>query len=41
MIMKYIDGFDGVSIIEFNDDNKIASVKEFQSKHEHEYPYGK
>ncbi|MDD6769477.1 MAG: nuclear transport factor 2 family protein [Inconstantimicrobium porci] len=38
---KKIDGFDGVSIIEFTDDNRIKSVKEFESKKEHIYPYGK
>lgn len=37
---KNIDGFDGVSIIVLNDNNKIISLKEFQSKAEHEYPYG-
>ncbi|MCH3996345.1 nuclear transport factor 2 family protein [Lactobacillus sp.] len=31
--------FDGVSLIEFNDSNKIKSIKEFQSKSEHYYPY--
>lgn len=34
-----IGGFDGVSIIEFNEDQKIVNVKEFQSKAEHNYPY--
>ncbi|MGB4661096.1 MAG: nuclear transport factor 2 family protein [Mobilitalea sp.] len=34
-----IAGFDGVSIIIFNDKNEIISVKEFQSKTEHSYPY--
>lgn len=34
-----IGGFDGVSIIEFNDDMKIANLKEFQSKAEHYFPY--
>lgn len=33
------DGFDGVSIITFNDENKMTSVKEFQSKAEHYFPY--
>lgn len=33
-----IDSFDGVSIIEFKDD-KISSIKEFQSKRHHYYPY--
>ena len=34
-------GFDGVSIIEFSDNGMISSIKEFMSKAEHEYPYGK
>lgn len=34
-----IDGFDGISIVEFDDNDQIVSVKEFQSKTEHEYPY--
>ena len=34
-----IGDFDGVSIIEFNDDNYIISLKEFQSKIPHCYPY--
>jgi len=34
-----ISGFDGVSIIEFNDENKIVLIKEFQSKAEHTHPY--
>lgn len=33
------DGFDGVSIIVFNKENQITSVKEFQSKAEHYFPY--
>ena len=36
---KNISGFDGVSIIEFNENNRIELVKEFQSKAEHTYPY--
>lgn len=36
-----IAGFDGVSIIEFNTNGKILSIKEFQSKAEHFFPYGK
>lgn len=36
-----IEGFDGVSIIEFNEHEKIISVKEFQSKSEHSFPYEK
>lgn len=34
-----IDGFDGVSVIEFDENGKIISLKEFQSKAEHIYPY--
>ncbi|HHU72423.1 MAG TPA: nuclear transport factor 2 family protein [Clostridiales bacterium] len=34
-------GFDGVSIIEFSDNGMISSIKEFMSKAEHEYPYGR
>lgn len=33
-----VDGFDGVSIIEWTGD-KISSIKEFQSKAEHHCPY--
>jgi len=36
---KNISGFDGVSIIEFDENNKIKLVKEFQSKAEHTFPY--
>jgi len=36
---KNISGFDGVSIIEFDENNKIILVKEFQSKAEHIFPY--
>lgn len=32
--------FDGCSIIDFNGKNQIVSVKEFESKAEHTYPYG-
>lgn len=35
-----VDGFDGVSLIEFDENGKIVSLKEFQSKAEHEFPYG-
>ncbi len=35
-----VDGFDGVSLVEFDDNGKIISIKEFQSKTEHYYPYG-
>lgn len=34
------EGFDGVSLVEFDDRNKIVALKEFQSKAEHCYPYG-
>jgi len=33
--------FNGISMIEFTDQNKICSIKEFQSKAEHFDPYGK
>lgn len=33
-------GFDGVSLIEFGESGKIVSLKEFQSRAEHEFPYG-
>ena len=36
---KNISGFDGISIIEFDENNKIKLVKEFQSKAEHIFPY--
>ena len=35
-----VDGFDGVTIAEFDADMKICDLKEFQSKAEHCYPYG-
>ena len=35
-----VDGFDGVTIAEFNEDMKICDLKEFQSKAEHYCPYG-
>ena len=38
---KKISEFDGVSIIDFNDQNKIISVKQYQSKSQHYYPYSK
>lgn len=34
-----VSGFDGVSVIEFDDNMKITNLKEFQSKAEHCYPY--
>ncbi|MFC6650555.1 nuclear transport factor 2 family protein [Paenibacillus rhizoplanae] len=33
------DAFDGVSLIEFNPENQIVCLKEFQSKIPHSYPY--
>lgn len=33
------DGFDGVSIVLFDSDNKITTLKEFQSKAQHHFPY--
>lgn len=36
---KVIGEFNGVSLVEFNDDNYIVSLKEFQSKVPHYYPY--
>ena len=35
-----VDGFDGVTIAEFNEDMKICDLREFRSKAEHNYPYG-
>lgn len=34
-----MDGFDGVTIAEFDADMKICELKEFQSKAEHYCPY--
>jgi len=34
-----IDGFNGVSIITFDEDDKIVLLKEFQSKTPNNYPY--
>lgn len=34
------DGFDGVSLVAFNGAGRIVSLKEFQSKAEHHFPYG-
>lgn len=34
------DGCDGVSLIRFNPAGKIVSLREYQSKSEHVYPYG-
>ena len=35
-----IDGFDGVTIADFNKEGKIKRLCEFQSKPDHYYPYG-
>ena len=35
-----VDGFDGVTIAEFDEDMKICDLKEFTSKAEHHCPYG-
>lgn len=37
--MDEIAGFDGVSIIEFDENMMILNVKEFQSQAKHIYPY--
>ena len=34
-----VDGFDGVSWIEFDEQGKIKALREFQSKAEHHFPY--
>lgn len=34
-----VDGFDGVSLIDFDREGKIAALREFQSKAEHCFPY--
>ena len=34
-----VDGFDRVSIIDFDDNKKIKALKEFQSKAEHYFSY--
>ncbi len=34
------DGFDGVTVADFDSSGKIICLKEFQSKAEHCYPYG-
>lgn len=36
-----IDGFDGVTIVDFDDNLRISRLCEYQSKAEHYYPYGK
>ena len=35
-----IDAFDGVTIADYDQDNRIRKLCEFQSKAEHYYPYG-
>ena len=35
-----IEGFDGVTIADFDKEGKIKRLCEFQSKHDHYYPYG-
>lgn len=35
------DAFDGVSVVDFDENMKIARLCEFQSKAEHYYPYEK
>ncbi|MDO4357868.1 MAG: nuclear transport factor 2 family protein [Clostridia bacterium] len=35
-----IDGFDGVTIADFDAQGKIVRLREFQSRTEHVYPYG-
>jgi len=34
-----VDGFDGVTIAEFEEGDRIVTLREFQSKTEHVYPY--
>lgn len=34
-------GFDGVTLARFDGDGRICCLKEFQSRSEHVYPYGK
>lgn len=36
-----VAGFDGVTLVDFNDDGRISRLCEFQSKAEHEFPYYK
>lgn len=37
--MGNVDGFDGVTLAVFDQQGKIAELREFQSKAEHHYPY--
>lgn len=34
-----LSNFDGVSIVEFGDNNRIINLREFESKSTHYYPY--
>ncbi|MBP0988394.1 MAG: nuclear transport factor 2 family protein [Oscillospiraceae bacterium] len=34
-----VDGFDGVTVADFDNNGKITHLCEFQSKHEHIHPY--
>lgn len=34
-------GFDGMTLVKFDNEGRICSLKEFQSNMEHVYPYGK
>lgn len=34
-----VSGFDGVSIVKFNNMRKIIEIREFQSKSDHYFPY--
>ena len=36
-----VDGFDGVTIADFDNENRIIKLCEFQSRPEHYFPYGK
>lgn len=36
---EVVNGFDGVSLIEFDKDDKISVIKEYESKAEHIAPY--
>lgn len=36
-----VSGFDGVTLVDFDSDGRVSRLCEFQSKSEHEYPYGK
>ena len=36
-----VSGFDGMTLARFDEHGKIASLKEFESRAEHRYPYGR